>query len=385
MKLDNSIIPLTKDGNPDYKSYIMRSEYDFLADNEYLGKNICLLALGGSRSHGTNLPDSDVDIRGISANSVKEFLGLSPDFSSVVDEATDTTIYSIKRAFKYLVDCNPNTMEMLGLKPDQYLYISKYGQKFLDHKKDFLSVRAIDTFGGYANRQYNRLLACLMENGANEDIKAQRTVHSMKMAIDSLNAMKPGREIYLTPSIPDIQRYVDTKTPFEPGEIRISGAFDNVPVVDLKDMISSLNSIYKDYNNINKRNSKKDVIHLNKHCMHLIRLYFMGTDLNATGEIITYREKEHDLLMSIRNGEFLSEDGLHMRDEFFDMLKDVQDKYLYAVNHTVLPEHPNDEALQEMMVEIGSDVIKMGDNKDTPFFIENRGALTIESEDIELE
>ena len=35
----------------------------------------------------------------------------------------------------------------------------------------------------------------------------------------------------------------------------------------------------------------------------------MGTDLNAIGQIIIYREKEHDMLMSIRNGEYMTEDG----------------------------------------------------------------------------
>lgn len=43
--------------------------------------------------------------------------------------------------------------------------------------------------------------------------------------------------------------------------------------------------------------------------MHLIRLYLIGKDLNATGQIITYREKEHDMLMSIRNGEYMTADG----------------------------------------------------------------------------
>lgn len=81
----------------------------------------------------------------------------------------------------------------------------------------------------------------------------------------------------------------------------------------------------------------------------LVILYLMGTDLNAIGQIITYREKEHDMLMSIRNGEYMTEDGKKVRPEFYDLLKCVQDEYIYAVKHTVLPEKANMESLQEMM------------------------------------
>lgn len=39
--------------------------------------------------------------------------------------------------------------------------------------------------------------------------------------------------------------------------------------------------------------------------MHLIRLYMMCLDILERKEIVTFRAKEHELLMSIRNGEYL--------------------------------------------------------------------------------
>lgn len=159
----------------DYKKLLQTSEYDFLRTNPYLGNHILLLTLGGSRAYGTNLPTSDVDIRGIAATPMSALFGLEKDFEQVVETNTDTVIYSMQR------------------------------------------------------------------------------------------------------------------------------------------------------------------------------LYLMGKDLNASGQIITYREKEHDILMSIRNGEYMSEDGKKVRPEFYDLLKSVQDEYIYAVKHTVLPERANMESLQEMM------------------------------------
>lgn len=129
----------------------------------------------------------------------------------------------------------------------------------------------------------------------------------------------------------------------------LSGEFTDVPITDFKAMISQVHKIQSEYGNINKRNTKKTDTKLAKHMMHLVRLYLMGKDLNASGQIITYREKEHDILMSIRNGEYMAEDGKKVRPEFYDLLKSVQDEYIYAVKHTVLPERANMESLQEMM------------------------------------
>lgn len=40
-----------------------------------------------------------------------------------------------------------------------------------------------------------------------------------------------------------------------------------------------------------------------KNAMHCIRIYLMGVDILKNGEINTYREKEKDFLLSLRNGE----------------------------------------------------------------------------------
>ncbi len=54
---------------------------------------------------------------------------------------------------------------------------------------------------------------------------------------------------------------------------------------------------------------------LKKHAMHLVRLYHMAFDILERKQIVTYREEDHDLLMVIRNGEYLNSDNLPS-DEF---------------------------------------------------------------------
>jgi hypothetical protein len=85
------------------------------------------------------------------------------------------------------MDCNPNTIEILGCKPEHYLYIHPLGQRVLDNKKNFLNIKAIDTFGGYARAQYNRLEHALLGNSADTEKKINMMKHSMQCALDSFN------------------------------------------------------------------------------------------------------------------------------------------------------------------------------------------------------
>ena len=85
--------------------------------------------------------------------------------------------------------------------------------------------------------------------------------------------------------------------------------------------------------------------------MHLIRLYLMCLDILENEEIVTYREKEHDLLMSIRNGAYQNEDGTY-RSEFFDMVSDFEKRMEYAAENTSLPNKPNMKKIEEFVVEV---------------------------------
>lgn len=140
----------------DFRSLLKTTEYDFLRSNERLGDRIMLLGLGGSYAYGTNNEDSDVDFRGVTLMMPSDLLGMT-EFEQYVDDNTDTVIYGFNKLVKLLLDCNPNTCEMLGLDEDQYLIKSSLGQELIDNSKMFLSKRVIKSFGGYADAQLRRL------------------------------------------------------------------------------------------------------------------------------------------------------------------------------------------------------------------------------------
>jgi len=131
------------------KEMVAGSEYDFLRTNPHLKDRITFLTLGGSYSYGTNVETSDVDVRGCALNTPSDLLGLT-NFEQVVHTQTDTTVYSFNKLIKLLLNCNPNTIEMLGCKPEHYFLLTDTGRMMIENRKLFMSKRAVHSFGGYA-------------------------------------------------------------------------------------------------------------------------------------------------------------------------------------------------------------------------------------------
>ena len=136
-----------KDEFAKLKLYIKSSkDYEFLNTNKHLGNNIVLLTLGGSYSYGLNTESSDIDVRGVALNSKEDILAYN-DFETVVDNNTDTTIYSFMKFMNLLYRGNPNIIELLGCK--DYLYLSDIGQHIIDNKNIFITKHLINSYKGY--------------------------------------------------------------------------------------------------------------------------------------------------------------------------------------------------------------------------------------------
>ena len=326
-------------------------EYDFLRTDEHLEENIILLGLGGSYAYGTNTESSDIDCRGVALNSKKEIL-LGNGFEQVENKETDTVIYSFTKIVNLLSNCNPNVIEILGLKPEHYLYISPIGKELLENKKMFLSKKAVNSFGGYANSQLRRL-----------DNKAVRLVGQEQRERHILNSINNAsvnfKERYFQYPNDAIKLYIDKSDSEDlDSEIYMDVKLTKYPLRDYKAMWSEMNNVVKDYSKIGKRN-KHAIEHgkLGKHMMHLIRLYMMCLDILENKEIVTYREKEHDLLMSIRNGDYLDNNRQPI-PEFFEMVDDFEKKMEYAKENTDLPDKPNYKAIQEFVMSVNERIVK---------------------------
>ena len=334
----------------DYTLILKGEEYNFLKTDEHLGKNIILLGLAGSYSYGTNNENSDIDIRGITLNRKSDLIGLT-QYEQYVDNNTDTTIYTFNKMITLLLNCNPNTIELLGLNPEHYLYLNDIGKSLIAHADLFLSKRAIQSFGGYADAQLRRLQNVLARDSYPQSEKEKHIFNSVK------NAMYDFKRRYEKFENGAIHLYIDkSENPNFETEIFIDANLSHYPLRDYKNMWNEMNTIVKDYDKLGKRNHKKDENHLNKHAMHLIRLFLMALDILEKGEINTYRKKEQELLIGIRNGEYQKSNGT-FREEFYDMVNEYEKKLDYAAKHTTLPDAPDMEKVQEYVMFVNEKVI----------------------------
>lgn len=317
-----------------FSTIMNRPEYDFLRTDPHLGNKIILLGLGGSHAYGTSNSNSDIDFRGITLNSTSDLLGLS-SYEQYEDSHTDTVIYTFNKAVRLLLECNPNTCEILGLDEDQYLIKTTLGQELIDHKSLFLSQRATKSFGGYASSQLRRLQNAIARDSLPQSDREQHIFHSVKNTLEDLNRRYEQ-------SIPgELHLYIDdAQTDGLTKEIFVDANYKHFPLREYEKMFSSMTAVIKDYDKIGKRNKKKDDNHLNKHAMHLIRLFMMAIDILDNGVIKTHRVDDLDLLLNIRNGHFQKEDHT-FTNEFYDLLAHFEKELERASKETTLPENPD--------------------------------------------
>lgn len=327
----------------DYKKLIESKEYDFLRTNEHLGDKIILLGLVGSWAYGTNIKDSDVDCRGCALNSKEELL-TNKNFEQFVNEETDTVIYSFNKLITLLSNCNPNTIEILGLKPEHYLYLSEIGKELIDNADMFLSKKAAFTFGAYARSQLNRLIN---RSGRLNDEIAENECRSIEKSFIHLrnrhkNINKDSFKVFV-----------------EDDKIILDMNYDHMAIEEIMDIQAELSNIHNQYKKSTRNQKAISSGKLAKHSMHLIRLYMMGIDILTHHEIRTYRDgDDHKLLMNIRSGKYLHEDGATPTKEFEVLINEYQSKFEEAEINTSLPDKPDYKRINDFLFNINYKIVK---------------------------
>ena len=302
-----------------------QTEYDFLRTDVHLGRHVILLGLAGSYSYGTENENSDIDIRGVTLNRKSDLIGLTT-FEQYVDDHTDTTVYAFRKMITLLLNCNPNTLELLGLNEEHYLYLNDFGRELLDNTGLFLSKRAIQSFGGYADAQLRRLQNALARDSYPQREKEQHIFNSVK------NAMYDFGRRYEKFEHGAIRIYTDRAVnPLFETELFVDTTLSHYPLRDYKNIWNEMHNIVRDYDKIGKRNRK--------------------------GEVNTYRYQEHDLLLRIRRGEYRKADGT-FRDEFYEIVNSYEKKLEAAAAWTDLPDEPDMDRVQDYVMDVNARVVR---------------------------
>ena len=301
---------------------------EFVSNNPRLKDNIGYLTVSGSIAYGTNVATSDIDVRGFFFESLDELISIFNKKNDVVeDSVSDTVVYSFKKFIELVTACNPNVIEMLGTREEDVIEMHPIARYMRHNAEMFLSKRAYHIFSGYAFSQLRRL-----ENALKPDDKRTKK----DFCCDSFALIKTKESEYnkLLSSYSNFS-YIQ----IDKGLI-VDGKLSNIPITEMIHIFMDMNSIIKNYEKIGHRNNKKTIEKLHKHEMHLIRLYYMGIDILKHKQINTYRTKERDFLLDIRNGKVSLEDIFALRKELDSELKD-------AYINSTLPEELDKKYIDE--------------------------------------
>lgn len=137
-----------------------------------------------------------------------------------------------------------------------------------------------------------------------------------------------------------------------PGQNRLG-----IILMETRDKLKSLTTTIDQYEQPQHPKAQKDAAHINKHAMHIVRLYYTAFDILEKGEIITRRDKEREELLAIRNGKYLREDGSYA-PEFFELVDALEKRFQDDVRKTPLPAKPDFGKIEELLVEINKSYLR---------------------------
>ncbi|KAB8130740.1 hypothetical protein F9U64_14000 [Gracilibacillus oryzae] len=165
---------------------------------DWLEDRTILLAPVGSYAYGTNTAQSDRDYKGICIPPVDYYLGLQSfneynttggkNFKNTKDDV-DIIIMHINKFVKDAMQGVPNNIELLFVRPEDYLKVTESGQVLIDNRHLFLSKYIQKRFSGYAYSQIQKL-----KNGADHDGKydTKLFMHSIRLLTSAIEILNTG-------------------------------------------------------------------------------------------------------------------------------------------------------------------------------------------------
>lgn len=323
--------------------------------NELNKLNTIVTCYGGSLAYGTNLPTSDVDIRGIFCAEEK---AIRTPFHTVrevnMEDEEDGKLYELNNFMKLYVDMNPNILELLWVDDKSIITSSEPYEHLRSFRDQLLSTKAAFTFTGYAMQQMKRI------KGHNKWINNPQP-EEQPVAMNFMKHVQNLTDAKVISRTFDISSYQNTHILVPYG----GGIFGMVKVVygmdikaglfnkngSIRNMYEALpNEIkkckpdhivkfcedeYKNSKNTWKnywkwkreRNETRHELEANfgydtKHAMHIVRLMRMGEEILTTGKVNVFREDAQELL-DIRRGKWSYEELLSWAEEKDNLVRNV--------------------------------------------------------------
>ena len=255
-----------------------------------------LSAISGSQLYGTDVPLSDIDIRGFTVPPFEYLTGVHNFKCAELDG--DHKIYSLKRFFELILEGDPMTTELLFCPKDKILFCDEIGHRAIGiGLKYALSNNSFNRIMGYSNGEWRKAMAIKI---VPEKIKKgePQILNDFWNCFDWLT--REDKELII--------RTTDRGRPHK-----------------IESSVSGLGS---------KRKALVEKYgYCTKSAAHSIRLLNQVKELMLTGEII-FPRPEANLLRSIRNGEISKEDVTLIYEDTRSLAEEARD-------YSVLPDKPD--------------------------------------------
>lgn len=346
---------------------------------EWLRERTIFLTKHGSHAYGTNLPTSDLDLKGIAISPRAYYLGFLHNFEQAEAKATfndgnptpDVVVYDIRKFFKLASACNPNIIEMLytdqedWVRPEPRMGLQERWSnqnpwpRIVGYRDLFLSRQAQHTFSGYAFAQLKRIKshrAWLLDppkrqpersdfglrDGEGTLGKEQLGAIEAKIrkltdkfggdgfSKDKVEALEEG---IVGASLESLD--IDTNLiPLILAERRYAGAMRNWAAYQT----------WKAERNPARAELEAKYGYDTKHAMHLVRLLNMATEILGSGKVIVKRP-DAALLLDVRNGRW-------SYDELLAYAEKTEKHLAVLAKDSPLPKEPDRAALDRLLVEV---------------------------------
>ena len=170
---------------------------------EIVPKNTILLGYRGSIAHGTYLrPDDpnsvdDKDIMGVCIAPIEQYFGLHHfEQKEVMLREWDSVVYEFLKFMRLLIKSNPNVLNMLWLRKQDYIQIDDLGRELLEHRSLFVTKQIYHSFTGYAYGQLKKMTAFTFEGymGAKRKGLVEKYGYDVKNASHCIRILRMGIE-----------------------------------------------------------------------------------------------------------------------------------------------------------------------------------------------
>ncbi len=311
---------------------------------ELMSENMIVKHYAGSLAYGTNLPTSDVDLRGVFCADPINILAPFHVIKECEDQdEEDTKLFELRHFFKLCVDCNPNIIETLWVDKSDIVFSTDEYHYIREYREELLSQKIAHTTSGYAFSQLKRIKGHnkWINNPQSEQPPVPKDFVSMvqhfceekmlKFNIDEWNRdhrfvpygndiyginYEKGRALY--------DKFGNLNTNFEGSreELGMPKVIVKFNKSVFKEHLQNHEQYWTWKKNRNKQRSvlEEEFGYDTKHAMHLVRLLRMGEEVLETGQIIVKRPDAEELL-AIRNGSMTYEEIVEYAEDMNDNIK----------------------------------------------------------------